>query len=244
MATSTAPAPPRPAPDARRAPWPIDLYRSSIGKKWVMAITGIALLGYVLFHMLGNLKIYFGAADINHYGEWLRELLVPFVPRTVTLWILRIGLILAFAFHIHAAYALTRVNRRARPERYQSRRDYVAADFASRTMRWTGVIIALFVLFHLADLTWGTANPDFVRGDVYGNVVASFQRVPVAVIYIVANLALALHIYHGAWSMFQSLGLNNPRFNSWQRYFATGFAILIAVGNVSFPVMVLAGVVE
>lgn len=209
-----------------------------------MAITGIALLGYVLFHMLGNLKIYFGAADINHYGEWLRELLVPFVPRTVTLWILRIGLILAFAFHIHAAYALTRVNRRARPERYQSRRDYVAADFASRTMRWTGVIIALFVLFHLADLTWGTANPDFVRGDVYGNVVASFQRVPVAVIYIVANLALALHIYHGAWSMFQSLGLNNPRFNSWQRYFATGFAILIAVGNVSFPVMVLAGVVE
>ena len=244
MATSTAPTPPQRAPRTKRAPWPIEFYRSSIGKKWVMAVTGIALLGYVFFHMLGNLKMYFGAADINHYGEWLRELLVPFVPRTVALWGLRIGLILAFVFHIHAAYVLTRVNRRARPERYQSRRDYIAADFASRTMRWTGVIVGLFVLFHLADLTWGTANPEFVRGDVYGNVVASFQRVPVAVIYIVANLALAVHIYHGAWSMFQSLGLNNPRFNDWQRYFATAFAVTIAIGNVSFPVMVLAGVVE
>ena len=244
MATTDAPAPPTERRPARRAPWPLEFYRSAIGKKWVMAVSGIGLLGYVLVHMLGNLKMYFGPADFNHYAEWLRELLVPFMPRTATLWALRIGLILAFVLHIHAAYSLTRMNLAARPQRYQSRRDYVAADFASRTMRWTGVIVGLFVLFHLADLTWGTANPDFVRGDVYDNVVASFERVPVAMIYIVANLALALHIYHGTWSMFQSLGINNPRFNHWRRYFAVGFATVIAVGNISFPVMVLAGVVE
>ena len=87
-------------------------------------------------------------------------------------------------------------------------------------MRWTGVIVALFLIFHLADLTWGSANPDFVRGDVYDNLIASFERVPVAIIYIVANLALGFHIFHGVWSMFQSLGWNNPRWNSWRRGFA------------------------
>ena len=247
MATTTRPDPASkgpPAPSARRpAPWPVAFYRSAVGKKYVMAATGIVLLGYVLVHMLGNLKMYFGAADFNHYAEWLRELLVPFAPRTFILWMLRVALIGAFAFHIHAAYSLTRMNHAARAEKYRSKRDYVAADFASRTMRWTGVIVGLFVLFHLADLTWGFANPDFVRGDVYDNVVASFERVPVATIYIVANLALALHIYHGAWSMFQSLGLNSPRYNDARRWFAGSFAAVIAVGNISFPVMVLAGVV-
>ena len=105
------------------------------------------------------------------------------------------------------------LNRQARPVRYQAPRDYVAADFASRTMRWTGVIIALFVIFHLLDLTWGPANPDFVRGDPYNNLVYSLERVPVAIVYILANIALAFHLYHGAWCMFQSLGMNNPRFN-------------------------------
>jgi succinate dehydrogenase / fumarate reductase cytochrome b subunit len=105
------------------------------------------------------------------------------------------------------------------------------------------VIVGLFVIFHLFDLTWGSANPDFVRGDAYENVVASFERWPVAIVYIVANVALGLHIFHGAWSMFQSLGLNNPRFNLWRRYFAAGFAAVVTVGNVSFPVMVLAGVI-
>ena len=122
---------------------------------------------------------------------------------------MRIGLIAAFVLHIVAAAQLTRMNQRARSP-YQAPRDYVAANFASRTMRWTGVIVALFVIFHLADLTWGSANPHFVRGDVYDNVFASFERVPVAIVYIVANIALAFHIFHGAWSMFQSLGLEQP----------------------------------
>jgi succinate dehydrogenase / fumarate reductase cytochrome b subunit len=209
-----------------------------------MAITGIILMGYVLAHMVGNLKLYLGPEAINTYGEWLRELGEPAFPRTVLLWLMRTALIAAFVFHIHAAYSLTLMNRAARPVGYASRRDYVAANFASRTMRWTGVIVLLFVVFHLMDLTWGNANPDFVKGDVYANMVASFQRVPVAIIYVIANLALGLHLYHGTWSLFQSMGWNNRRFNHWRRYFAVAFALLITVGNVTFPIAVVTGIVS
>jgi succinate dehydrogenase / fumarate reductase cytochrome b subunit len=228
----------------RRAPFFVEFWRSAIGKKWVMAVTGIMLLGYVLAHMAGNVKLYLGPKAIDDYGEWLRTLGEPAFPRTIVLWFLRFLLAGAFALHIAAAYSLTRMNRRARPVRYQSHRDYVAANFASRTMRWTGIIVGLFVIFHLLDLTWGPANPSFVRGSVYHNVVASFQRVPIAIVYMLANIALGIHIFHGAWSMFQSLGLSNPRFNRWRRYFAAGFAGVITVGNVSFPLMVVTHVVS
>ena len=232
----------------KRRPFLLDLYGTAVGKKYVMAITGIMLLGFVFMHMVGNLKMYLGAEDYNHYAEFLRELLVPILPRTVLLWLLRFGLIGAVLLHIHAAYSLTVMNRKARSVKYQSPRDYQIASFASRTMRWTGMIVALFVLWHLADLTWGTVNAiggdgEFVRGDAYGNVVRSFERVPVAVLYIVANIALGTHLFHGVWSLFQSMGWNNPRFNKWRRQLAIGFATLIVVGNVSFPVAVLAGIV-
>jgi succinate dehydrogenase / fumarate reductase, cytochrome b subunit len=227
----------------RRKPFLLDLYSTAVGKKYAMALSGIALMGYVLAHMIGNLKMYLGPEDINHYGEFLRELLVPLAPRTVVLWTLRIGLLGAVVLHIHAAYSLTVINRQARSVKYQSERDYEAANFASRTMRWTGIIVGLFVIFHLADLTWGSANPNFVRGDPYDNLFNSFDRVPVAIIYIVCMLALGFHIFHGAWSMFQSLGLNNPRWNIWRRYFAIGFALLITVGNISMPLLITTGVV-
>jgi succinate dehydrogenase / fumarate reductase cytochrome b subunit len=237
------PIPVHPRPK-RRGPWPVEFYRSAVGKKWVMALTGIAIMGFVFIHALGNLKVYLGAQDFNHYGEFLREILVPFLPRTVALWLARIGLIVAFTFHVHAAYGLTRMNQRASGGGYQQSRDWQAANAASRSMRWTGVIIGLFLVFHLADLTWGTVNPDFVRGDVYRNFVATFSRPPVALIYIVANIALGLHLFHGAWSMFQSLGLNNPRWNSWRRGFALGFAALITAMNVMFPIAVMTGMVS
>ncbi len=232
----------------KRRPFLLDLYGTAVGKKYVMAITGIMLLGFVFMHMVGNLKMYLGAEDYNHYAEFLRELLVPILPRTVLLWLLRFGLIGAVLLHIHAAYSLTVMNRKARSVKYQSPRDYQIASFASRTMRWTGMIVALFVLWHLADLTWGTVNAiggdgEFVRGDAYGNVVRSFERVPVAVLYIVANIALGTHLFHGVWSLFQSMGWNNPRFNQWRRGIATAFATIIVVGNVSFPIAVLAGIV-
>ena len=229
----------------KKAPFPLDLYQTAVGKKWVMAITGLGLMGFVFAHMIGNLKMYLGPEDFNHYAEFLRELLVPILPRTVALWLMRIGLIVMFALHIHAAYSLTVMNRKARPTAYQSKRDYIAANWASRTMRITGIIVALFLLFHLADLTWGIGfiNSAFERGQAYENVTYSLGRPLVAAIYIVANLALGVHLFHGSWSLFQSLGINNPKYNKLRKQFAAAFATIIVVGNVSFPIMVLAGVV-
>ncbi len=216
----------------------VRFYRTAVGKKWVMAITGVVLMGFVLVHMIGNIKLYLSKEEINLYGEALRDMPGHLLPRTWLLWSIRTMLIASFVFHVHAAYGLTVINRRARPEAYRSKRDYVAADFASRTMRWTGIIVLLYVIFHLMDLTWGTANSEFVRGDPYNNLVYSLQRPVVAAVYIVANLALALHLYHGAWSIFQTMGINNPRINNLRRPFAIGFASLIAVGNLSFPIAV------
>ncbi len=231
----------------KQRPWALKFYSSAVGKKWVMALTGIVLLGYILSHLLGNLKVYLGPEEIDSYGEALRDLGGRLVPRTYLLWLLRIGLTAAFAVHIHAAYSLALLNRRQRPVRYESPREYLVASYASRTMVWTGTIVLLFVIFHLADLTWGAPEPAssgaFVRGAVYHNMVASFSRWPVALIYIVANLALGLHIFHGTWSLFQSIGINNPRFNRWRRGLAAGFTILVTGGNLTFPLAVLSGIV-
>ncbi len=228
----------------RRTPWLLELYGSALGKKYAMALSGIVMMGFVVAHTIGNLKLYVGPEAMDTYGEWLRDVGYPALPHSGLLWILRLGLIVALLVHLHAAWALTRMNRRARPVRYQSKRDYVAADFAARTMRWTGIIVLLFIAFHLGDLTFGVTNTSaFTEGAVYANTVASFSRPAVSIFYIIANLALAYHLYHGAWSMFQSLGLNNRRFNHWRRYFAIGFAAVVVVPNISFPIAVLTGVV-
>ncbi len=180
---------------SRRTAFAIDFYRSAVGKKYVMAVTGIILMGYVLAHMVGNLKMYLGAEEMNHYGEFLREILYPIVPRQAALWIMRLGLIAALVLHVHATWSLTQMNRRSRPVKYQSDRDYVVATFAARSMRWTGIIVLLFIIFHLLDLTTGQANPAFEHGLPYENMVASFSRLPVAIFYIVANLALGVRTF-------------------------------------------------
>lgn len=233
------------APRAKRkAPFPIEFYRSALGKKYIMAITGIMLMGFVFAHMVGNLKMFLGPGHFNEYAEFLRELLVPIMPRTVVLWGMRLGLIAAFGLHIMSAYSLTKMNHAAREMKYQSKRDYVAANFASRSMRWTGIIVGLFLLFHLADLSWtGTFGQHMHRGDAYYNVDQSLSRLPVAIFYVIANVALGIHLFHGGWSLFQSMGWNNPRFNTWRRNFAAGFAALIVIGNCSFPIAVQLGVV-
>ena len=232
----------------RTKPFLLDLYSTAVGKKYVMAITGVAMIGFVVAHMIGNLKMYLGAADLNHYAEFLRELLYPIAPKGVVLWILRGGLIVMLGLHLHAAYSLTQLNRKARPVKYQSARDYQVANFASRTMRWTGIIVLLFIIWHLLDLTFGVVNTvgtsgTFAHAEVYANVVRSFNRVPVAIFYILANIALGIHLFHGTWSLFQSIGWSNPRFNRWRRGLAIGVATIVVVGNVSFPVAVLAGIV-
>ena len=236
--------------EKKKAPWPISFYRSAVGKKWIMALTGLGIIIFVLAHMIGNWKIFLpdvaGVPDIDVYSEALRELLVPILPPQVLLWLMRTGLIIAFLLHIHAAYALTIINHRARVDDYQGPRHYVAAGYASRTMRWGGTIFIFFLLFHLADLTWGLEPmaPDvWARGEVYANFVATFSRAPVTIFYVISMGILAVHLYHGAWSMFQSLGLNNPKFNAWRRGFAIGLAVLVGVGNAIMPLAVLFGFV-
>lgn len=226
------------------APLPVELYRSPVGKKWVMALTGLAIMGFVFAHMVGNLHLYEGPRQVNAYGESLRELGGHLAPRTFVLWLMRVGLIASILLHVHAALTLTIINRTARPDRYEAPRDWIAAKFASRTMRMTGIVVGLYLLFHLADLTGGRTSDEWVRGDVYHNVVTSFSRPAVAALYVVANLALGIHLFHGAWSLFQSLGINNPKLNRARRAFAASFAGIIVVANCTFPIMVQVGVIS
>ncbi|MGI9623728.1 MAG: succinate dehydrogenase cytochrome b subunit [Acidimicrobiales bacterium] len=246
---------PGPQPIRKRPkqwPFPLNIYQSAVGRKWVMAVSGLVLLGFVVTHMIGNLHLYEGPLEIHEYAETLRKLGVEIVPRTWLLWAIRLLLIVAFIVHIHAAYTLAgrdwNVNSRSNPldanKSYVGGQQYVAANYASRTMRWTGPIVLLYLFFHLADLTWGWLSDDWVRGDPYNNVVVSMGNVGVAIIYIVANIALAIHIFHGTYSLFQSLGVNSPKINSWRRPTAVGLAGLILVGNLSFPIAVQAGLID
>jgi succinate dehydrogenase / fumarate reductase, cytochrome b subunit len=231
------------SPAKRRAPFIVELYRSAIGKKYVMAISGMGMVLFALVHMIGNLKMYQGAEALNGYGEFLRRMLYPLVPKEGFLWISRVGLLSMVLIHMHAAYSLTMLNRRSRTVGYQAPRDYQAANFASRSMRISGIVVLLYLLWHLADLTMGWTGADFEHGKPYENVVASFDRLPVAALYIVANVAFGVHLFHGTWSFFQTVGWNNPRFNAWRRGFAYAITGLIVAGNVSFPLAVQAGIV-
>lgn len=218
----------------------VTLYRSSLGKKFVMAVSGIILFGFVFVHMIGNLKIYQGEEKLNAYAVFLREVGGPIFAHEQVLWILRILLLVAVGLHIAAAYQLTRMSQRGRPVAYARRRD-VQASYASRTMRWGGVIILLFVIYHILHFTTGTVHQNFVQGNVYRNVVSGFQVWYVSAFYILAMLALGLHMYHGLWSMWQSLGLSNKRINGLIRGGATIFTVITVLGNVSIPLAVLAG---
>lgn len=254
--TATQDAPPPLTPDisvrpahkrpTKRAPFPLNLYQTAVGKKWVMALSGIAMMGFVFAHMVGNLKMYLGPEEFNTYAEGLRSLLYPILPHNVTLWLMRSGLIVALLLHLHAAYSLTMMNNRARSgfRSPYTKRDYVAANYASLAMRLTGIWVLLFIGFHLAQLTFGkVAVPGFESHDVYGNVVASFSQWWVSILYIASMVVLALHLFHGAWSIFQSLGVNNPRYNAARKYFAIAFAVIVCGINITFPIAVLAGVV-
>lgn len=235
----------------------LTLYRSGIGRKWAMAISGILLFGFVLVHMAGNLKMYQGPEAYNTYAEALRTVGKPFFGRAQLLWAARLTLIAAVLVHMHAAWTTTRRSHAAREVAYRRRRA-VQMTYAERTMRWGGVVIAFFVVYHLLHLTWGVAHSDFRGHDasgyhVYHNVVAGFSVWWVSLVYIIGNVILGFHLYHGLWSMFQSMGwtpagerpvrreIETGR--DWRRVFATVFAWVVTLGNVSFPIAVLAGIV-
>ncbi len=229
------------------------IYGSSLGKKAIMAVSGIVLFGFVFVHMLGNLKMYLGAESYNHYASWLHEVGYPALPHGGMLLLARSALIAAVLVHIWAAWQVTRQSRAARGGRYV-KPHRVQVDYASRTMRWGGVIILLFVVYHLAHFTWGWVHPDFAEPTVladgtivsqaYHNVVTGFRVWWVSLFYIVANIALAFHLYHGLWSLFQTLGWNHPKLNPWRRRLATAFAVIVTAGNISFPIAVLTGIVS
>lgn len=219
------------------------LTHSLIGKKVVMATSGVVLLGFVFAHMVGNLKVFLGPEHFDAYAEWLRTVGAPLFPRGTLLWIARVILVIAVGLHIASAWAVTRASWAARPQGYHELR-LIQTTYAARTIRWGGVIILLFVIFHLLDLTFGAVNPAFVFGDAYRNVVTSFSRIPVSLAYIVAMGALGLHLYHGIVSGCQTLGLNHPRYNDWRHRIALAFSFVVTAGFLAVPVAVLARVVR
>ncbi len=210
-------------------------WRSTIGKKMVMSVTGLIMVGFVLVHMLGNLQIFEGAARINAYSHFLHFTI------NELLWLLRIILLVSVILHIVAAIQLTRIDRAARPVGYE-RKEPQAATIASRSMRWGGLALALFIVFHLLHLTTGTIHPvPFVPGDVYANMVGGFQMWWVTLIYVLAMIALGLHIFHGAWSSIRTLGVNRPKARPTRRPIAAAVAVAVWAGFTLVPVAIFFG---
>ncbi|POX39928.1 succinate dehydrogenase [Streptomyces sp. Ru73] len=218
------------------------LWHSTVGKKTAMAVSGIVMLLYLVAHMLGNLKIFFGAAEFDGYAHWLRTIGEPFLHHEWFLWIARVVLLAAVIVHAVAAYQLSRRDIAARPAKYVHKKK--RASYATRTMRWGGVILGLFIVWHILDLTTLTVNPHAAAGHPYANVVATFSTWYGNVIYIVAMLALGLHVRHGFWSAAQTLGANRPTRDRVLKAAANVLALVLTVGFIAVPVSVMTGVVS
>jgi len=218
----------------------VRFYEAPIGKKAVMAITGVMLVGYVFAHLLGNLQIYSSDAEqINRYAGFLHN-----PANAAALWAARSVLLLAVALHIIAATQLWLQNRAARPIGYVKKAD-LPASYAARTMIWSGPIVGAFVIFHVLHLTAGKVLELRELGpnmpDVRYNVITGFSNPWISGFYILAMILLCLHLYHGMWSMFQSLGISHPRYTPIVKKAAAVLAIAVAVGNCSIPIAVLTG---
>jgi succinate dehydrogenase / fumarate reductase cytochrome b subunit len=214
----------------------VGFYGTTVGKKVLMAVTGLILFAYVVAHMLGNFQIYIGEDQINAYAALLHK-------SAAFLWTARSVLLFCVLVHIVAAVQVWLRNRASRPVKYRVFRP-PAVDYAARTMVWSGPIIALFVVYHILHFTTGQAHPDFHHLQPFHNVIVAFSVWWVAGIYIVANLLLAVHLYHGVWSLFQSMGWDHPTYGPLRRCFAVLAATIIGAGNISIPLAVLTGVVH
>jgi succinate dehydrogenase / fumarate reductase cytochrome b subunit len=212
------------------------LWQNSVGKKFLMALTGIVLFLYVIAHLLGNLQIYMGSEKIDAYAHFLHA-------NQGMLWFARLVLLAAVLTHATAGVVLWLDKGRARPIAYQTPGN-VQSTVASRTMIWSGLVILLFVVFHVANLTLGAGIPGFQDVKPSVNVPAAFRVTWTAIIYIVAMVGLGFHLWHGLYSMWQSLGFRHPRYTPGLRAAAALIATLIALGNISFPVAVLTGLVR
>ena len=223
----------------------VRFYEAPIGKKALMAITGVILFGYVVGHLLGNLQIFLpNHEQINHYAAFLHS-----PANLIPLWAIRALLLAAVVLHIVASVQLWNQNRAARPVRY-IKKDDVPTSYAARTMKWSGPIVAAFIIFHVLHLTVGAVlpirdvNENPITPNVYYNVITGFQNYAVSAFYIVAMILLCMHLYHGLWSMFQSMGIDHPRYTPALKKGAAIVAILIAIGNISIPLAVMVGVLH
>jgi succinate dehydrogenase / fumarate reductase cytochrome b subunit len=201
------------------------LYGTSVGKKFTMA------------------KVYLGPEAFNHYAEGLREFGEPFLGYEWFLWAFRTVLVGALLIHVVAAWQTSRQSWAARGHKYRKQENLVF-HYASRTMRWGGVVLFLFIVYHILHLTTGTLHPGFVPGDAYHNFVAGFRSLPVVAVYTVAMIALGLHLYHGTWSAFQTMGLDGPRIKKWREPIALAVSLIVVLANLSFPVAVLTGIIQ
>ena len=214
----------------------LTLLRSSIGRKVIMAVTGVALFGFVLAHMAGNMQAFAGPTKLDEYGAALRK-----VP--ALLWGFRLGLLGAALLHVWAAASLTLTSRGARPQGYRTLRPQ-DSTYASRSMRISGVVLLVFIVYHLLHFTVGSVHPDFVEGGVTHNVVVGFRVLWVTGFYFLAMACLGLHLWHGVWSMTQTLGLAHPRYDALRENAATVFTLLVVLGFLALPVGVLAGLIQ
>jgi succinate dehydrogenase / fumarate reductase cytochrome b subunit len=211
-------------------------YESTIGKKAIMAVTGLILFGFLIVHMLGNLQVFLGRDVMNHYAETLHG-------NPALLWTARTILLISVALHIWASIQLSIIKKDARPVSYVKRAN-VGSSWASRSMMLSGPIIAAFVVFHLLHLTTGTIHPQFVELHAYENLVTGFLVVPFALVYIVVMILIGFHLSHGVWSMFQSMGMSHPRYTPLIKRFASIFSWILVAGFISIPVAVLTRVVK
>lgn len=218
------------------------VWGSTIGKKTVMAVSGLIMLAYLVVHMLGNLKIFFGPGDFNAYAHWLRHMGEPFLHSHWGLWAARVVLLAAVVAHAVSAYQLSRRDIKARPVKYAHKRR--RASYATRTMRWGGIILALFIVWHVLDLTTLTVNERAWAGHPYENVLATFSTWYGNTIYLVAMAALGLHVRHGFWSAAQTLGAGTARRERTLKFLANALALVLFTGFVSVPVAVMTGVVN
>lgn len=228
---------------ARHSSPALALWHSTIGKKAVMAVTGLIMLSYLVAHMAGNLKIFFGREDFDEYAHWLRTVGTPVLHEAWFLWIMRAVLLAAIVLHATAAYQLSRRDLAARPQKYEHSQR-AKASYATNTMRYGGIILGLFVIYHILDFTSLTLNRNAVEGAAYDNLVSSFEVWWVTAVYIVAMVALAMHIAHGFWSAAQTLGANNAARDKALKATAGVLSVVIAAGFLIVPVSVLAGLVD
>jgi succinate dehydrogenase / fumarate reductase cytochrome b subunit len=242
MAAPTAPPPVRTSAQPRPGSRLIRLYRTTIGKKAVMAVTGIVFLLFLIAHMLGNLKIFIGRADYNAYAAWLASAGAPALPHDTLLIIIGVVLGGCVSLHISSAIELAIRARRARPVRYAGGRP--KQGYASRTVRTGAILVALFIVYHLLDLTFRVVNPKGIAGDPYDNVVADFRNPWITIFYVACLLVLGLHIRHGVWSAIATLGKNTVRRQRAINIFAIAFATVLIGGFLAVPFGVVIGVVH